>query len=522
MYAYRLASQSPRLRNYSGPSDELRVAVTFRRPDGGPGPTKFDAPLSLNAVRTFIPDPLKMDQAIHELTKWGFKLTQRGQITASMRCSRETLETVFHTKLSPKQLDPKQAYAFHSFYFPAQDAQWKPAGSIGDLIDDVYVQWPHIYMAKKKASATRKKVSMLSGSAGASGSPSATPPPVDYFHLEMPKDVPALLKVDAVHKAGTTGQGVRVVMVDSGFAHGSHPFFKAHGFKSTVDLAPHADNDKTDPNGHGTGESTNIFAVAPGATFIGVKVDNDEDPRQGASMLEGFQAALQHQPHIISISMGYDLRNDSTGKQLAELPGSLAALEAEVQAAVASGIVVVFSAGNGHFSFPGMMPDVISAGGVFVDQTGNMKASDYASAFESKIYSGRHVPDFCGLVGMLPHATYIMFPIPGGCEIDHETSQPQDGSTGDGTVVDDGWGVFSGTSAAAPQLAGVCALLLSKNPGLKPTDIKAILRRTARDVASGHANPASSDDGVPMQASTGDDGATGAGLVDAFAAWQQA
>src|SRR5207249_3135224 len=146
-----------------------------------------------------------------------------------------------------------------------------------------------------------------------------------------------------------------------------------------------------------------------------------------------------------------------------------------------------------------------------------MQASDYASAFESKIYSGRHVPDFCGLVGLLPHASYIMLPIPPGCDIDRETS-----ADGDETTPSDGWGVFSGTSAAAPQLAGVCALLLEKNPNLRASDIKAILRRTARDVLVGHANPASSDDlQSPLQASPGDDGATGAGLVDAFAAWQQ-
>src|SRR5208282_6706879 len=102
--------------------------------------------------------------------------------------------------------------------------------------------------------------------------------------------------------------------------------------------------------------------------------------------------------------------------------------------------------------------------------------------------------------------------VPPGSEIDHETSQPDDGLPGDGTAVDDGWGVFSGTSAAAPQLAGVCALLLEKNPKLTPTDIKAILRRTARTVLVGNANPSSSDNGVPVQAGPGDNGAAGAGL----------
>ena len=103
--------------------------------------------------------------------------------------------------------------------------------------------------------------------------------------------------------------------------------------------------------------------------------------------------------------------------------------------------------------FPGMMREVISAGGVFVAEDGLMLASDYASAFDSRIYPGRHVPDFCGLVGEAANrAAYIMLPVPPGRELDRLT----DGTAGEG------WGVFSGTSAAAPQLAGVCALLLRR------------------------------------------------------------
>jgi subtilisin family serine protease len=501
MYKYGSSFSAAGGRAPADPSDELRIAVTFPRPGGGPGLTKLAAPLSLESVKDFVPEATAVDRAVYELGKLGFTLTKRGRLTASMRCRRGDYEKVFGTALSKVQLDRSQAYAFHSLYYPAEGAAWKPMEAISSIIDDAYIQWPHIYMCLRRMSSA------------------ARPPEVDYFHLDVPKDVPAHLNADKVIHAGTTGKGVRIVMVDSGFAHKAHPFFSANGFFSTVDLAPRATNDRTDPNGHGTGESANAFSVAPGAAFIGVKVDNDADPRGGASLLEGFQTALEHRPDIITISMGYDLRDNSG--QLGDLPNGLAPLEAEIQAAVASGIVVIFSAGNGHFSFPGMMPDVISAGGVFVDRAGAMCASDYASAFMSKIYSGRSVPDFCGLVGMLPHARYIMLPVPQGCEIDRETADPGEGDPGDGTKIDDGWGVFSGTSAAAPQLAGVCALLLEKNPALSPSDIRAVLRSTSRDVSVGHANPASSDDmRSPTGAGPGDDGATGAGLVDAFAAWK--
>jgi subtilisin family serine protease len=306
-----------------------------------------------------------------------------------------------------------------------------------------------------------------------------------------------------------------VAMIDSGFAYG-HGYFVERNHTTTTLLAPGATRTDLDGNGHGTGESANLLAVAPDVTFFGIKLDNETDPNLGASVLEGFQEALRHSPQVISVSLGYDLcpTDPATGRRtsndhLTSLPNGLKALEAEIQAAVADGIVVVFSAGNGHVAFPGMMPEVISAGGVFVAEDGQIHASDYASAFASRIYPGRHVPDLCGLVGEAANgAAYIMLPVPPGCELDRLT----DGTAGEG------WGVFSGTSAAAPQLAGVCALLLSKNPGLTPSDLKSVLQASARDAVLGAANPASNENRGGMPAGTGADGATGAGLVDAFAA----
>jgi subtilisin family serine protease len=498
------------------PSDELRIGITFRRPQDRLGPTKIPTRLSAASVMSFTPEAYDVDLALQELHRRGFVSTVRGRLTASVRGTREQFEKVFGTTLETFRVDPKQDYQFHSFYYPPDNAAWHPDPALMQLIDDAYIQWPHIYMARKRAArrfaAARPAARRAPARAAAAAPvPSAVPPSVPYWHLDVPDDVSRFLNATPVHQAGTLGRGVTVAMVDTGFYH-AHPFFPAHSYTSSVVLAPGASNRETDPGSHGTGESANVFSIAPGATFVGVKLEDDANPNGGASMLEGFQEALRHQPQVISISMGYDLR--AAGNQpLAQLPGSLKALEAEIHAAVATGIVVVFSAGNGHYSFPGQMPDVISAGGVFVAADGSMQASDYASAFTSLIYSGRSVPDFSGLVGLLPHADYIMLPVPAGEEID------RDNSSHDGTRPDDGWGVFSGTSAAAPQLAAVCALLLEKNRGLKPADIKALLRRTAREVSQGHANPASDPNGAGEKAT---DGAAGTGLVDAYAAWQQA
>ena len=476
------------------PSDILRIAITFKG-RAGAGLTKVPARLSSRSILSFEPLPGEMELAVEALKRRGFTVTGTGVMTVSVRGTRALFEQVFGTRLVPFKLDRAMAYSAASVYYPPPGAPWDPDPEVASLIDDAYIQWPHIYLAETGAMQR--------------------PPHVNYFHLSVMDDVPAKLNVLPIHRERNLGEGVRIAMIDTGFDH-SHPFFTTNGFTSSVVLAPSATNRGTDPGSHGTGESANVFAIAPKATFIGVKLGDDADPNGGASVLEGFQEALKHKPHIITVSMCYDLRESDGKTELSELPNGLKPLEAEIQAAIAAGIIVVFSGGNGHYAFPASMPEVLAAGGAFVAQDGSMRASDYASAFTSKIYSGRHVPDVCGLVGLLPHANYIMLPVPPGQDIDTGNAAH------DGTTPGDGWAVFSGTSASAPQIAAICALLLQKNPHLKPAEIKALLVRTAIDVSSGTASPASDPEGVGIQAGPGVDGATGAGLVNAFAAWQQA
>ena len=72
-----------------------------------------------------------------------------------------------------------------------------------------------------------------------------------------------------------------------------------------------------------------------------------------------FQRGGRLSPHIITCSWGSDVR-------VGPLSAADQTLAVAIADAVARGIVVVFSAGNGHFGFPGQHPDVISAGGVFL------------------------------------------------------------------------------------------------------------------------------------------------------------
>jgi hypothetical protein len=324
---------------------------------------------------------------------------------------------------------------------------------------------------------------------------SILPPRKDYWYLDVPGDVSLGTMADQAHRLGYTGSGVSVVMVDSGWFR--HPFFTARGYRSSpVVLGPGATRPKHDEIGHGTGESANVFAVAPDVSFTMVKTDF-------FNVVGAFNAAVALGPEIISCSWGSDVKNPP-------LDAIDQALAAAIANAVLSGIIVVFSAGNGHFGFPGQHPDVISAGGAYLQSGKPPEATEYASGFKSRVYPGRRVPDVSGLVGKPPGAVYIMLPVEPGDEIDYvfgEVPYPD----GDATKVNDGWAAFSGTSAAAPQLAGACALMRQAWPQITPAQAKDILKTTARDVTKGKCAPRTGG----HRAGPGPDLATGHGIVDA-------
>jgi subtilisin family serine protease len=293
-------------------------------------------------------------------------------------------------------------------------------------------------------------------------------------------------------------------MVDTGWQ--THPFFTSRGYR--VDptlLGPGTADAGVDENGHGTGESANIFATAPDVTLKPVKAAT----ASGAlvNLTAAFNAAVALNPHIISNSWTSDVR-------FGPLSAALQARAAAVAAAWGTGIVVVFAAGNGHWGFPGQHPDVISVGGVDIAIDGSLRASNYASGFMSNIYPGRRVPDMSGIVGMLPKAMNIMLPLPPGSAIDTGNAGGSHPTTGDETKNNDGWAAFSGTSAACPQVAGVCALIKEACMKLTPAQVRDILIQTARDVTTGTCNPNTGGNA----ATAGPDLATGSGLVDAHKA----
>jgi subtilase family serine protease len=469
------------------PPRMVSVEVLLQPAEGGVSVISTEERIRCSNVDNFRPPRATRDKAARVLTDLGFRVVAYSPFSLSVEGTPALFTKTFGTKLDVFSIDrvqcgrPMREKAYHA---PADGATWELPPELRGLVERAYVQRPAVYLE------------------------SALPPNVDYFHLKVPGDVAMLTRASEVHSHGITGAGVKVAMIDSGFFN--HQFYQSHGNKAAVVLAAGALNPAKDNNGHGTAFAANLFATAPGASFTMVK--------QGNSHAVAFKKAIDLGPDIIICSWtAGDLVDGSPNRtHLSSIPEDLKPLEVEVARAVSKGICVVCAAGNGQVSFPGMHPDVISVGGVFVTPAMKVGASDLASAFDSRPYPGRHVPDLCGLVGMKPQGVYIMLPVQPGCEMDQEFAAGGSFPGGDTTAAGDGWIVASGTSSAAPQIAGVCALLKQKNPSLTPQDLKQALITGAADCSLGSSNP-ESNQGVALKADLGADGATGHGMVNAAA-----
>jgi hypothetical protein len=441
-----------------------------------------------STVGNFVSDPASVERAVHLLADAGFEVLQANEMMINIAGPRELYESAFGTTLVAEERPTRKSGQVEdtATYFDTTDTDVSGLCSTGgsrfeEVLEGVAIEEPAYPAA-----------------------PNAFPPAVDYFKLDVPADISLATNADKAHRAGVTGRGVVVAMVDTGWQ--THPSFTRRGYR--VDptlLGPGTTDAGVDGSGHGTGESANIFATAPDVTLKPVKAAS----ASGAlvNLTAAFNAAVALSPHIISNSWTSDVR-------FGPLSAALQARAAAVAAAWGAGIVVVFAAGNGHWGFPGQHPDVISVGGVDIAIDGALRASNYASGFMSNVYPGRRVPDMSGIVGMLPKAMNIMLPLPPGSEIDTGNAGGSHPTTGDETANNDGWAAFSGTSAACPQVAGVCALIKEACMKLTPPQVRDILMSTARDVTTGTCNPNTGGNA----ATVGPDLATGNGLVDAHKA----
>ncbi|MSP13122.1 MAG: hypothetical protein EXR62_09205 [Chloroflexi bacterium] len=283
------------------------------------------------------------------------------------------------------------------------------------------------------------------------------------------------------------GEGVVVAVLDTGIAYedfglySRSPDFSPTRFISgynVISNTTHANDD--DASGHGThvagtiGEDTNngiaVAGIAFRARLMPVKVLDSDRVGTTDIVADGITWASQHGARVINLSLGG--------------PNRSAILEAAVNTAVDSGVVVVASSGNvsrNSVDYPAAFDKVIAVGATRFDNT----LASYSNYGEGQ--------------------TLVA---PGGdLSVDQDGDGQPDGiwqltfDTPFGNFGTFAVRPFQGTSMAAAHVSGVAALLLAHGNVHTPAEVRQALVNTALDLGD-----------------AGRDNRYGAGLIQARAA----
>jgi serine protease AprX len=305
---------------------------------------------------------------------------------------------------------------------------------------------------------------------------------------------PGILEVNAPQawsQLGVTGQGVGVAIVDSGVY--PHPDL-AGRIVASIDFtaaSPTVSSTSTgDPGGHGThvaglvaGDGTAsggaYTGVAPRANIVNVRVIDASGGSNVSTIMRGLQWVLANRStyniKVVNLSLG--------ATPMGSYKSDLMATAAEVLNF--AGVTVVVSAGNtgplaGTVTTPGTDPYVITVGAL--DDSGtSLLLDDLMAVFSSRgrtVFDNLSKPDV-----VAPGRRMVSLRSPGS-ELD--TLFPDRQVTATGALTPDYYRL-SGTSMAAPVVAGVIALVVERNPSLSPAQIKKRLKTTATALTFGTA-----------------------------------
>ena len=262
-----------------------------------------------------------------------------------------------------------------------------------------------------------------------------------------------------------------MAIIDSGFW--LHPYYIKYGYKIQHIPTFKEREPGIDEYGHGTAQLASLFAVAPEVEVLAIKC-MDRDPSYA------LEKALALDPKVINCAWGFNI--DHKGAK--GLPSEFQKMHKILKRAIKRGISIVAAGGNGQQPFPGNMPEVIAAGGVYWGPDGNFEPSDVSSKFDSHIFPGRTVPDLCGLVGNRPHGRLLLVPVPPRATLAKKASFSTIAAGNAQPTRAPGWAMFSGTSAATAMITGAIALMLQQRPELTPAEIKRMLVEAARVLPS--------------------------------------
>lgn len=253
---------------------------------------------------------------------------------------------------------------------------------------------------------------------------------------------------DVVAQAGIKGTGIKVAILDTGIDY-NHPDLAANykgGYNFVYDNDDPFDDSMSAyvPTGHGThvagiigarDNGTGVVGVAPDVSLYALKVLNAGLAGDVSDVIAGIEWAINNKMQIISMSIGSSLFSQ--------------ALKDACDKAAQAGIILVAAAGNYNNPY-----------------------IEYPAAFDSVIAVTATRPD-----DTRPLYNY-------GPEM--ELAAP--GVSIKSTVPGGGYGYLTGTSQAAPHVAGVAALLLSagitddNGNGTVADEVRQRLAATARDL----------------------------------------
>ncbi|MBI2069821.1 MAG: S8 family peptidase [Elusimicrobia bacterium] len=233
------------------------------------------------------------------------------------------------------------------------------------------------------------------------------------------------------------GRGVKVCIIDSG-VDVTHPDLAGNvmGGANFAESTGTPTTNIEDELGHGThvngiiaamDNATGLVGVAPHATLYQSKVFGSSGYTSWSTIMAGIEYCASIGAQVINMSLGGSRNN--------------AALHLAVQKAHQQGIVIVAAAGNDYgrpVAFPGAYPEVV---GVSASNINNALAG-----FSSK------GPE----VDLIAPGDDILSTYKGGQ-----------------------YREMSGTSMASPHVAGVAALILSRNNTLSNVQVQQIMERTA-------------------------------------------
>lgn len=252
---------------------------------------------------------------------------------------------------------------------------------------------------------------------------------------------PMDIRLDAALGMSNKGYGVTIAILDTGLDF-NHPEFDNRilpGYNAITQESGYYEV-TMDDHGHGTHvagiaaaniNSGMMAGIAPESKILPVKVlEGGSDLTKALWVADGIKWATDHGAQVINMSLSGE--------------GYSQALQDAVNYALSYDVVVVASMGNSGSNeslYPAACSGVIAVGAV----NGRKEVADFST-------KGRH----------------ISVSAPG---VDIFSSYPDSYYTN-----------FSGTSMAAPHVAGAVALLLSDHPDLRPVEVRTRLENSAVDL----------------------------------------